>query len=275
MRHPTGAEDMLMHESSAGDTQMALQLAERLAQFSGGAHKAVNADPAQPRDWSEASATDLDALILCLRQEIIGDRIRADVPCSAVGCDRRVDISFSIREYLAHHRPTRPRRLRGWELGPGSDEGWYLLKRKQQRKTSGSEEEEQAAEVSFRLPTVADQLAAEDGADPAEELVRRCIRPTRVSRGLKRKVETAMEAMAPCLAGELQGCCPACETVLSIVFDPRQFCLSELRQRASYLYQEIDLLARRYHWSESDILALPQARRHSYADMAREEAGTV
>jgi hypothetical protein len=266
---------MLMHEGSAGDTQMALTLAERLAQFSGGGDKVVNADSVKPRHWTEASATDLDALILCLRQELIGDRIRADLTCGAAGCDRRVDISFSIREYLAHHRPTRPRSLRGWEMGLGSDEGWYLLKRKQQRKAIRLEEEEETAEVFFRLPTVADQLAAEDGADAAEELVRRCIRPTRVSRRLKRKVETAMEAMAPCLAGELQGSCPACGTVLSIFFDPRQFCLRELRQRASYLYQDIDLLARRYHWSEADILALPQARRHSYAEMAREEAGTV
>ncbi len=47
---------------------------------------------------------------------------------------------------------------------------------------------------------------------------------------------------------------------MTLYFDARWFCLRELRQRATFIYQDVDILARRYHWSETEILALPADR---------------
>ena len=46
------------------------------------------------------------------------------------GCGRRIDIDFSIAEFLAHHAPqaTEPRD-RGWVLEPAEEPGWFCLAR--------------------------------------------------------------------------------------------------------------------------------------------------
>ena len=129
-----------------------------------------------------------------------------------------------------------------------------------------------AESVSFRLPTVADQLAVTDKRQATEELARRCLRPESVSPRLRGLAEEAMEAIAPSLSGDLQGTCPQCGAEVVVYFDAREFCLRELRERAAFIYEDIDLLARRYHWSEREILTLPHVRRTNYAELAREEA---
>ncbi|HZK82003.1 MAG TPA: hypothetical protein VFC46_13070, partial [Humisphaera sp.] len=80
-----------------------------------------------------------------------------------------------------------------------------------------------------------------------------------------------MEAMAPSLSHDLQGVCPECGAEVTVYFDARKYCLRELRDRAAFVYQDIDVLARRYHWAESDILAMPRKRRMNYAEFARQE----
>ena len=72
--------------------------------------------------------------------------------------------------------------------------------------------------------------------------------------------EAAIEALAPCLSSDLEGVCPACGTTVKAYFDARGYCLGELRNSAAFIYQDIDLLARQYHWLEKDIIALPQSR---------------
>jgi hypothetical protein len=68
---------------------------------------------------------------------------------------------------------------------------------------------------------------------------------------------------------EVQVVCPACGTTDSMLFDPGRFLVDRLRSRRSLL-DEVDLIARHYHWSEAEILDLPLARRRAY--LARIEA---
>jgi hypothetical protein len=108
--------------------------------------------------------------------------------------------------------------------------------------------------------------------EKVEALARRCLRPANVPSRLRRLAEEAMEMMAPSLSGDLQGTCPQCGAEVLVYFDAREFCLRELRDRAAFIYQDIDLLARRYHWSEREILTMPHVRRTNYAELARQEA---
>jgi hypothetical protein len=139
---------------------------------------------------------------------------------------------------------------------PAAEAGWLLL--------SGG-----PGRVSFRLPTVAEQLAVLGRPDAADELKRRCVRPADLADEQRARVEAAMEALAPALSGELRGTCPECGSDVKVEFDARWYCLCELRNWAAFIHEEVDLLARRYHWSERDILALPHARRAAYAELAR------
>jgi hypothetical protein len=257
LRQPSGAEELLLREAAPGpaaDGALALALAGRLGRANDG----------EPLDWGGLAVTDLDALVLRLRRALIGDRIRADIFCPAPGCGRRFDIDFGVEAFLAHHAPqTAPARVGGWVAIPADEPGWFVLARATGERGS----------VSFRLPTVHDQLAAVGAPDGADELARRCLRRADVPARVRRRVEALMEALAPSLAGDLRAACPECGEPVPVYFDARRFCLQELRDRAAFVYQDVDALARRYHWTENEILALPQVRRAAYAELARQAGG--
>jgi hypothetical protein len=201
-----------------------------------------------PLDVATLPISDVDVLLLRLRQRIMGDIISAEEFCPGPDCHARVDITFSIGAYLEHHLPaSMPGVL------PAKDEGWYRL---------GDDD------VVFRLPCAADQLAIARAPEPEEALLRRCVRPAEISEDARRRVEEAMQAMSPSLYSELEGKCPECGAIVESDFDPVQYTLRELRNQAAFVYEEVCSIAHHYHWSEAEILALPTARRARYADLA-------
>jgi hypothetical protein len=239
---PGGREDVMLAEAARCDTGLALRLIERVV-------RPVEEDV----DWNELTVTDLDALVLHIRRTVFADVIRTTVRCTAGGCGQRVDIAFGIASYLAHHRP---RRAGGVE--PADRPGWFRLG-------------DHAAR--FRLPSGADMLAARRSPRPKHELRRRCVAPDDAGGPVLRRVERAMEALAPSLAGDLSGRCPECGGGLTLGFDPQAYCLGELRIQAVGVYEDVHDLARAYGWSEDQILALPRARRIRYAELVRADRG--
>ena len=174
-------------------------------------------------------------------------------------------MSFTIEAYLMHHRPhVAPLRRRGWVVEACTNEpGWFSLD------AAGGE-----PAIRFRLPTVADQLSVRGRGDAEQALAQLCIRPPGLPARLRARVEAAMGAMAPPLDSELQGVCPECGGMVKARFKARRYCLQEMRDRARFVYDDIDVLARHYHWSERAILNMPNLRRVNYAERAR-QAGRV
>jgi len=240
LRQPAGAEDILLLEATALDTRLALALLSGIAQSANGSVV----------QWDTLSVTDLDALLLLTRQVIFGDAIRADAVCPRHGCGAAIEVSFRVSEYLAYHKP---RKARGVE--PTEETGWFRFR---------------DVPVEFRLPNGADRVAIAPHPQPERELIRRCVRPANLSTKLLKRVEKAMEAIAPHLSNNLQGKCAECGAVVEIYFDPQQFTLRELRHQAAFIYEDIHLLAMYYQWSEAEILALPRPRRIHYAEMIRQ-----
>jgi len=239
---PTGAEDILLLEAGAPDFGVALALLSRV----------VCRIDGEPIDWATLAITDVDILLLRLRQRVLGDAVSAEVVCPAPGCGARVDIAFSISGYVDHHRPRTPARL----LAAG-EQGWFRL---------------EGGDVEFRVPRAADQVAIALEPRPEDALLLRCIRPTAISPAARRRVEAAMEAMAPSLLSELQGTCPECGAAVTCRFDPLQYTLRELRDQGAFVYEDVCTIARHTHWSEAEILALPTVRRARYAELAQERA---
>lgn len=241
LRQPTGSDDLLLLEAPALDTSLVLALIHRLASSADGGAE----------EWDALCVTDFEALLLLLRQMIIGDLLRTDVVCPASGCGQLFDVVFRIGNYLAHHQP---RKARGVE--PAEEPGWFHCC---------------GTPVSFRLPKGADQIKIATQPRPERELIRLCIRPDTLSARMLKRVEGAMELLAPSLSHELQGKCPECGAEVALYFDVQQFVLLELRDQAVFLYDDVHLLARQYHWSQAEILALPRSRRVRYAEMVRQE----
>jgi hypothetical protein len=237
---PTGREDLILLEVVDEDVA-ALALAEQLGRAADGATVA----------WPQLTPTDLDTFVMRLRQARLGDLIRSHVDCHAEGCAAQVDISFGVEAYLDFHRPRRPAKA---PARAQREPGWFWL---------GSEDD-----VLFRLPTVADVIQARREADPARALAGVCLRlPAPSVRG-RRRLESAMSAMAPPLSSELEGACPDCGVSIRVAFEPRTYCLRELRDRARFVFDDVDLLASRYHWAEESILGLPTRRRQAYVELA-------
>jgi hypothetical protein len=244
LREPTGADDLLLAEYQGDDPHLLLRLIERLAE----------ADV----DWSDLAVFDIDTLILRLRQGMIGDRVSSHVACA--GCGGRGDLSFGIETYLAHHRPHEgPLQKRSWGVSGPDDAGW--------RRLTGAD----GAQPRFRLPTLNDQIAVAGAPDAPLALAQRCVEPHPLPAKLAARVETALGAYAPPLAGSLRGHCPDCGAVIEARFEARQYCLQELSYRAKFVYDDVGTLAERYHWSERAILAMPYARRAQYAERARRQ----
>jgi hypothetical protein len=245
LRQPAGAEDILLLENLNNDPALALTLVSRLAQPADGT--AIH--------WEDLSVSDLEFLLLTLRQMVFGDWIRTDAVCPVQGCGKRVDVLFRIRDYLSHHVPRRSP-----AVAPAETIGWFQL---------GN------TDVTFRLPTVADQITITNHLHPEQTLKQRCIRPNDISAKLRRRVETAMEALAPNLSDDLQGQCAECGSTVTLFFDVLQFTLQELRGQAAFVYEEIHLLASSYQWTEAAILALPRHRRQQYAEQVRQVRRTA
>lgn len=234
-----GTEDLLLSEANVLDTQLALAVLREIV-------STTNGSPVSPE---ALSITDIDTLLLLIRRSLFGDLIRSDANCPSHQCGARIEVSFQIGDYLAHYQP---RSRRGVE--PADEPGWFCLK---------------DLPVTFRLPTGADQVAIAHNSQPEKALLQRCVRPPDLPAKQCRRVEKAMEAMAPNLAQLLQGQCSECGAMVELLFDPQRFVLQELQNQAHFVYDDIHLLALYYQWSEAEILALPRSRRLYYAERIR------
>jgi len=244
LRHPAGVDDILLAEAGGAELGLAEAVVGALARpLDGGALV-----------WADITLTDLDAALLAIRRMVLGDRIESSARCAAQGggggCGARIDLGFHITDYLAQHRPRMPRGVMR------SDEpGWFRL---------------DESTVRFRLPTSADLEAIAPARDAARMLAARCIRPDDVSARLRRRIERAMDALAPSLYGDLEGTCPECGAIVGIAFDPQRFVVAELRQHAAFVFEEVHLIAGGYRWTEQEILRMPRARRARYAELIHE-----
>jgi hypothetical protein len=129
----------------------------------------------------------------------------------------------------------------------------------------------------WRVPTGADQkaLSAVDEDDNLiRVLVERCLvndhygenkeaSPNKLgslSDDDLRMVETALESIAPRVTTEVRVTCIECGKIGKIHIDPYWF----LNRNSEDIIDQIHRIALNYHWSETEILALPKKRRRRY-----------
>ncbi len=124
-------------------------------------------------------------------------------------------------------------------------------------------------DIAFRIREYA------TATKPLHALIQRCIRPAGIPARLVKRVETAMETLAPSLSDNLQGQCLECSMTIDMYFDIQQFVLSELRNQATFIYEDVHLLAKHYHWTQAEILSLPRSRRTRYTEMLQQERSLV
>jgi len=194
-----------------------------------------------------------DALLLRLHARLFGCRLDGVARCPA--CGATVETSFDADALLLD-----------------TDDGAALGEFELSSVASG-------LRVRFRAVNCDDLLALHrcaDAADARRVLLERCvIEAVRMSDGapvatlpdaLQAELAQAMAAADPQADLQLAFHCPDCGHDWEPAFDIARFLWQELHAWALRLLREVDTLARHYHWSEADILAMTPRRRQAYLE---------
>src|SRR5439155_23279478 len=85
------------------------------------------------------------------------------------------------------------------------------------------------------------------------------------------ELDETVEALAPAVDLSMDVACPECGAVNGVDVDIAPFLLQELYVPARQLLREVHTLAFHYRWSETEILALPRAKRRRYLELIADE----
>jgi hypothetical protein len=182
-----------------------------------------------------------DRLLLALRSQLFGPNLAAMAACPGCGC--AVDVSIAA----------------GGAEPSGED-----------RFTVSAA----GTSVEVRMPTSLDLAAAAAGGsvDAARRLlVRRCIESSLDEAELDAvadAVESELDRRADVSAGAVGLTCPECAAQWTLELDVPAFMFKEIEILAGRLLRSVDVLARRYGWSEAEILGLSPDRRRFYLELA-------
>jgi hypothetical protein len=250
LRPPTGADEAFLLESAPARTRVehvTALLARCVARLAGGdaGEEAVRA----------LTVGDREALLLHLRAAAHGDRIACVLDCP--DCGARMDLDLSVSGVL---------------LPP------YAAAQASYAATVGN------YEVSFRLPTGADQEAAAraGGVEPgATTLLERCVQEVRARGRRLRRVPERVAAELPARLAELDPqaelvvklACPECCGETSALLDAATVLFRELTPTSDRLFREVHAIATHYHWSEREILGLDVQRRRRYLELIADTVG--
>jgi hypothetical protein len=191
-----------------------------------------------------------DALLLKVRQQTFGDRLEAYTECPE--CEERLEFSLSCDFFLSdappHEITTKTVTIQG-------------------------------ADFDLRCPNSRDAAAA--AASENVEVAKKAFFTgcTTAAAGSILNTDSLPESIQAAIAAELAAMdpqaemlldlsCPTCRHAWQAVFEIITFFWTEIRVRARRLLQEVDALARAYGWAEGDILAMSEARRGLYLQMA-------
>lgn len=128
--------------------------------------------------------------------------------------------------------------------------------------------------IRVRAPTGKDQAAISqfDAQAASLALLKRLIvvpEGAALSSRQHQTLEQAIEDLSPEVAQEVAATCPECGADLRIEVDP----YLSMTQLGAEIIDDIHVLARTYHWSEQDILALPKVRRQTYLARIEQDRG--
>jgi hypothetical protein len=187
-----------------------------------------------------------DRSLLEVRRDNFGDRLDAYAGCPA--CRERLEFSLSCAA---------------------------LLEQTKGKATGDKRVAIEGVEFDLRCPDSADAAAMAAAADVeagVDIMLARCVRSAggadELTPARRAVIATELAALDPAAEILLDLFCAACGHTWRTVFDINHFLWTEIRARGRRLLQEVDALARSYHWSETEILSLSQARRALYLEMA-------
>lgn len=200
--------------------------------------------------WDELGALPIgerNRLLLWMRATTFGPRLELVTSCPACSEQLEFDFTFPLERYA----PSPPREVET-TLAAGE-------------------------RLRLRLPDSRDLAAIAGLADPAvakRRLLERCIcAPAREGEAVGHDHErvvpafsAAVEEHDPLAVISFPVGCVACTQPWRATLDPIDYIWRELGHRVVAIVRDVDVLARAYGWTESEILRLSPGRRRLYID---------
>jgi hypothetical protein len=187
-----------------------------------------------------------DNMLLAWRSQLFGNTLSGYAACPGCGCG--VDASVSAADPEPAGEP---------------EERFFV--------------EVRGTKVAVRLPTSLD-LASVAGCENVEAasraLIHRCLEddcaggPGPDGDAVAAAVEAELDRRAGVSASAVTLACPDCGHGWDVELDIAAFAWREIEILAGRLLRHVDVLARRYGWSEREILQLSPARRRFYLELA-------
>ena len=232
LRSPDGSDDMSLAEASGGATAIGIALLSRL----GGA----------ALDAAALPIADFEHLLLAVRAAQLGRTMALGFVCPH--CRAVAELSFRLDQFIAS---SEPRAAPGVVPDPDRP-NWFML-----------------GGAGFRLPTAGDQVLAAGADRPDRRLAELCLDEAARRPPQRRRVERAMQTMAPIYSRAIDGVCPSCDAPVETQFIVAHVVIGELKRAAAAVHDEVAAIAAAYHWAETAILSLPAPRRRAYAACSR------
>lgn len=220
----------------------------------------------RPRqELAQISVERRDSLLVAARSRLFGDELAGYAACPQCGCG--VDVALTVTGLevpaerfvlnvaggsIAVRLPTTLDLAAVAACESAEAARRVLIRRCIEGRAAGDGEPacDDAADGEDREDLAADWEDWEDGEDVAAaveaELDRRC------------GVSAGLAALA----------CPECGHGWNLELDVAAFAWREIEILATRLLRDVDVLARRYGWSEQEILGLSPARRRFYLELA-------
>jgi hypothetical protein len=200
---------------------------------------------------------DRERVLLACAAATLGDEVDAVAHCPE--CEELVELAVPVRDLI------------GIPAG-----GIRSPEHELQERTAGG-----IRRLRYRLPTGADLEEAAQAARASPDLatttlLARCVLqvsdgdgkpvPGPIGPELATALDQAVADLDPAAEAIGEGRCPACGAVIHGILDGFALLASGLAS-GDRLQAEVDSLARAYHGSEAEILALPVPRRRRYLDL--------
>ena len=251
LRPLSGAEETLLSEAGAAlPAQLTTWLITATTRSIG------EVEPVSHESARALTIGDRERLLLALHAISFAPQIDVVVRCAHAACGERIELALNLAQLLAAPPASPPPAAHTLTIAAADG----------------------ALNVSFRLPNGGDHEAAArlagDLPRAADRLLTRCILSVTDERGRAREPDAVIGAVREPLVDALRTLDPAAETVARFecpacghegraLLDAFTLLRAELA-RSSSILADVSRLARAYHWSEADILALPIARRRRY-----------
>ncbi len=212
-----------------------------------------------PEQVRGLAAGDRDALALHLRRITLGDRMGCVLTCPA--CGKRMDLDLSASALLCP-----PYAWEGeWhEATISRDDGRHVYRL---RVPNGRDLESAASLALGDLEVLESFLLRACVTSSAGEAV------GDLPAAAQGELTARLADLDPQAELIIDMACAHCAAAIQMPFDPAAFLFEELAARAEALYGEVHTLALHYHWSERDILTMPQGKRRLYLQLLSDAPG--